>query len=54
MTKARFQATKPKEEESDVAHKYDYLAPYLPKLRADKGKALSKQDAQVLHPTVDY
>jgi len=46
--KKQLEATKPKEEESDVAHKYDYLAPYLPKLRADKGKALSKQDAQAV------
>ncbi|EKX54526.1 hypothetical protein GUITHDRAFT_100003 [Guillardia theta CCMP2712] len=38
------EAMKPKEEESEAALKYDYLAPYLPKHA--KQKALTKQDAQ--------
>ncbi len=41
------EANKPKEEESDAALKYDYLAPYLPKGKKTGG-VLSKQEAQVL------
>ena len=37
-------ADKPKEEDADVALKYDYLAPYLPK--HSKNQALKKHDAQ--------
>jgi len=42
--KKQAEADKPKEEDSDAALKYDYLAPYLPKL--SKLQALKKQDAQ--------
>ena len=38
------EADKPKEEDADVALKYDYLAPYLPK--HSKNQALKKHDAQ--------
>ena len=42
--KKLFEANKPKEEDSDAALKYDYLAPYLPK--RSKKTALTKQEAQ--------